>query len=264
MANPGVLRDWVEGLPGDGRYSFTRTDTRAVTDASPEAVEASLRRLKKRGRLVSPRRGFYVLVPPEYKSAGSPPATWFIDDLMRHLGRRYYVALLTAAALHGAGHQQPMGFQVMVDATERDIEIERVRIEFHVSSLVSEASTLPVQTETGTMIVASTETTAFDLVRFPSASGYWSNISTVLLELAGRLDPALLFAGARRVERSVAQRLGWLLGFLGKDDLADALARALEGERFVLTPLNTMRDSTTAPLDPRWRVLVNDEVEPDL
>ena len=46
--------------------------------------------------------------------------------------------------------------------------------------------------------------------------------------------------------------------------LADALAGALEGERLVPTPLNTRRDSTTAPLDPRWRVLVNDEVEPDL
>lgn len=264
MANPGVLHEWVEELPGEGRYSFTRTDAEAVSGASRGAIEATLRRLKRRGRIVTPRRGFCVLVPPEYRSAGCPPATWFLDDLMRHLGRRYYVALLTAAALHGAGHQQPMGFQVMVDEVERDIEIGRVRIEFHVSNLTSEAATTTLQTETGTMVVATAETTAFDLVRFPSASGYCSSIATVLLELAGRIDPALLSAGAKRVERSVAQRLGWMLGFLEKEDLADALARALEGERLVPTPLNTRRDSTTAPLDPRWHILVNDEVEPDL
>jgi len=264
MANPGALHDWVEMLPGDGRYAFTRRDAESVTDASSEAVEVTLRRLKKRGRIVSPRRGFYVLVPPEYRSAGCPPATWFLHDLMLHLGRRYYVALLTAAALHGAGHQQPMAFQVMVDAIERGIEIERVRIEFHVSNLVFKANTTRIQTETGTMVVASPETTAFDLVRFPSASGYWSNISTVLLELAGELDPALLSAGAERVERSVVQRLGWLLDFLEEQDLADALARVLDGERLVPTPLNTRRDSAIAPLDPRWRVLINDDVEPDL
>ena len=46
--------------------------------------------------------------------------------------------------------------------------------------------------------------------------------------------------------------------------LADALAKKLEGGRLLPTPLTSARDSTDAPLDPRWRVLVNDEVEPDL
>jgi len=31
-------------------------------------------------------------------------------------------------------------------------------------------------------------------VRFPSASGYWSNIATVLFELAERIDPQRLAA----------------------------------------------------------------------
>ena len=133
MANPGPLHDWIEALPSRGSYVFSRADAQSVSDASSQAVEATLRRLKKRGTIVSPRRGFYVLVPPEYRSAGSPPASWFIDDLMRHLGQRYYVALLSAAALHGAGHQQPMAFQVLSDTDQRDIELGRVRIEFHVT-----------------------------------------------------------------------------------------------------------------------------------
>ena len=67
----------------------------------------TLYRLERSGAIVSPRRRF-VVVPGGYCSAGGPPAIWFIEDLMRHLGRRYYVALLSAAALHGAGHQQPV------------------------------------------------------------------------------------------------------------------------------------------------------------
>ena len=59
-------------------------------------------------------------------------------------------------------------------------------------------------------------------------------------------------------------RLGWLLDLLGEHRLADALAAALEGERLVPTPLSTARDASDAPLDARWRILVNDEVEPDL
>jgi len=264
MANPGVLHDWIEALPGDGRYAFARADAQAVTDASPQAVEATLRRLKKRGRIVAPRRGFYVLVPPEYRSAGCPPATWFLDDLMRHLGHRYYVALLSAAAMHGAGHQQPMAVQVLADAVVRDIEVGRIRIEFHVSNLVDVAAVEKMQTETGDVFVSTPETTAFDVVRFPSASGHWSNIATVLSELAEKLDAVRLAAGAARVARSDAQRLGWLLDFIDEGGLADALAEVLEGKRLAPAPLTTRRDSSNAPLDPRWHVLVNDDVEPDL
>ncbi|MBW2261107.1 MAG: type IV toxin-antitoxin system AbiEi family antitoxin [Deltaproteobacteria bacterium] len=235
-----------------------------MSDASSAAVKMTLYRLKRSGAIISPRRDFFVVVPPEYRSAGSPPATWFIDELMRHLGRRYYVALLSAAALHGAGHQQPMAFQVIADTVERDIEIGRVRIEFHVSNLVEGAATQTMQTETGSMVVATPETTAFDLVRFPAACGYWSNVATVLSELAEVLDPDELAAGAQRVARSDAQRLGWLLDRVQEGDLAHALARKLEAKRLLPTALTSVREACNARLDPRWRVLVNDKVEPDL
>jgi predicted transcriptional regulator of viral defense system len=260
----GRLHDWIEALPEDGRYVFTRAETSTVTDASEAAIKMTLYRLKRSGAIVSPRRDFFVVVPREYRSAGCPPATWFINDLMRHLGRRYYVALLSAAALHGAGHQQPMAFQVIADAAERDIEVGRVRIEFHVSNRFEGAATQSMQTETGTMLVATPETTAFDLVRFPAAAGYWSNIATVVAELSEKLDPKALAAGAARASRSDVQRLGWLLDFVEESALADSVAKTLAGKRLLPTPLTAARDATDAPLDPRWRVLVNDDVEPDL
>jgi predicted transcriptional regulator of viral defense system len=264
MTSHSILHDWIEALPEEGRYVFTRADASAVTDASEAAIKMTLYRLKKGGGLVSPRRDFFVVVPREYRSAGCPPASWFIDDLARHLGRRYYVALLSAAALHGAGHQQPMALQVIAEAAERDIQVGRVRINFHVSHRFEGAATQPLQTETGTMEVSTPETTAFDLVRFPASSGYWSNIATVLGELAEKLDPEALALGASRVARSDVQRLGWLLDFVEQPKLADALAATVAKKRLLPTPLTTVREVGSAQLDPRWHVLVNDDVEPDL
>ena len=264
MASPGTLYEWIEALPEDGRYVFSRADAEGITNASNAAIKMTLYRLKKSGAIVSPRRDFFVLVPREYRSAGSLPASWFIDDLMRHRVRKYYVALLSAAALHGAGHQQPMAFQVITDAAERDIEVGRVRIEFHVSNLVEDAAIERVQTETGSMVVSTPETTALDLVRFPAACGHWNNVATVLAELAEKLDADKLVAGATRVARSDAQRLGWLLELVEENELADALEKALAGQRLLPTPLSSVHDCANAQLDPRWRVLVNDEVEPDL
>jgi len=173
------------------------------------------------------------------------------------------VALLSAAALHGAAHQQPMAFQIITDVAERDIELGRVRVEFHVSNRVEGAATERVQTETGSMVVSTPETTAFDLVRFPAVCGHWNNVATVLAELAERIEPNDLVAGAERVARSDVQRLGWLLDRVGENALADTIAKTLERERLQPTPLTSTRDSDDAPLDARWRILVNDEVEPD-
>lgn len=264
MASPGILHEWIEALPEEGRYVFSRADVDAVTNASAQAIKMTLYRLKKRGVIVAPRRDFFVVVPREYRAAGCPPASWFIDDLMRHMGRRYYVGLLTAAALHGAGHQQPMAFQLIVDSAERDIEVGRVRIDFHMSSVFDGGATRPTQTETGTMQVATPETTAFDLVRFPAAAGYWSNIATVLAELAEKIDLDALAEAAARMARTDVQRLGWLLDLIERPDLAGALAATVAGKRLLPTPLTGSRGTAGAPLDPRWHVLVNDDVEPDL
>jgi predicted transcriptional regulator of viral defense system len=122
---------FVDDLQAGGRYTFTRAEVEATDERSEIGVQAALRRLKKRGRVVSPRRGFYVVVPIEYRSAGCPPASWFIDDLMRFLEQRYYVGLLSSAAIHGAAHQQPMTFQVLTDRPTRLVQVARVRIEFH-------------------------------------------------------------------------------------------------------------------------------------
>ncbi|HAK94450.1 MAG TPA: hypothetical protein DCM87_05480, partial [Planctomycetes bacterium] len=112
VPRPEMAR-WVEKLQSEGRYTFARQEAQVKTGRGFVAAQSALRRLKRQGRIVSPKRGFYVVVPPEYRAAGSPPASWFIDDLMRHIGQPYYVGLLSAAAIHGAAHQQPMVFQVV-------------------------------------------------------------------------------------------------------------------------------------------------------
>ncbi len=71
--------------------------------------------------------------------------------------------------------------------------------------------TTGIQTETGTMRMATPETTAFDLVRYQAAAGYLSNIATVLVESAERIDALALANIAQLVKIPDVQRLGYLL-----------------------------------------------------
>lgn len=120
------MLDWVEQLLSTSRYTFATSRVESESKRSPVAVQTALRRLKEQGRIVSPRRGFYVVLPPEYRVTRSPPASWLIDDLMRHLGQPYYVGLLSAAAVHGPAHQQPLVFQVVPDRPTREMHAGKV------------------------------------------------------------------------------------------------------------------------------------------
>ncbi len=255
------MTDFVEALQARGRYTFTLVEAMNAEKRTDIALEAALRRLKQKGRIANPRRGFYVIVPVEYREAGCLPANWFIHDLMQFLGQPYYVGILSAAAIHGAAHQQPMLFQVVTDRTTRLAQAGRVRIGFHMSRHIEKVPTVDIQTETGSMRVSTPEVTAFDLVRFALSTGHMGNIITVLSELVEKIDSQALTSIADLYAVSDVQRLGYLLERLDETLLADPLAVWLQARRFRPILLAPGQPKGGAPSDPRWRVIPNETVE---
>ncbi len=123
--------------------------------------------------------------------------------------------------------------------------------------------TSALQTDTGTMQVATPAVAAFDLVRFAPAAGWWSNVATVLQELAERIDPAALVPLAEVFTIPDTQRLGWIFDRVGAPGLADRLAAWLEKRRVRTVLLASQRPKGRRGPDPRWRVIQNVVVEPD-
>lgn len=255
---------FLEALQASGRYTFSRTEALKALGISRVALKHALWRLVRAGRVAAPRRGFYVIVAPEYRAAGCPPADWFIDDLMAFLGRPYYVGLLTAAALHGAAHQAPQEFQVVTDRPLPMIERGRQRIRFVKKAHLKDTPTVRVNTQTGQMRVSTPAATAFDLVRYPEHCGFLSNVTTVLHDLAERLDGSDLVRVAElESEVAYAQRLGYLLELVGRTEPARPLADWVASKAPRIVPLDPTQAMTGAPRSLRWRLAVNDDVEPD-
>lgn len=263
IVQPQRLPDF---LLSHGRHTVTPVEARQLLGSSETASRRALARLADAGQLFAAGRGLYVVIPPEYRTWGTVPASHFVDDLMRVRERRYYVALLSAAELHGAAHQAPQVFQVLVDRPLAARHFERVRIRFLVGKHVAEHPDESVEvrnTPTGTMRVAGRELTAIDLVEYAPAAGGLDHVATVLAELEG-LDGAALAALAARRDRAVARRLGWLLERFGDDgvDLEPlrAVAQPGAGAATGLRP----RPAGRGARDPSWGVRVNVDVEPDL
>lgn len=256
------LLEFVDDLQSSGRYSFTREEAGAACGLSDVLLRQAAGRLQARGRLVMPRRGFYVIVPLEYRTAGAPPPAWYVDALMRFHGRPYYVGLLSAAALNGAAHQQAQQFQVMTDRAMRPVVVGRARLEFFFKKHTEATQVEAVKVETGSMRVSTPEATVFDLVRYPEAAGGFGHVVTVLAELAERIRGRRLLEVAKaESDLAAVQRGGLLLAAAGAGDKVNLLADWLWAQRPRTIVLRADRPVEGAERDARWRVLVNERVE---
>jgi predicted transcriptional regulator of viral defense system len=267
-----AFSSYLTNLLSAGRVVFSRDEARQALGVSDGALLDAAERQQRRQHLISPRRGFYVIVPPQYLAWGAPPPPWYIDDLMRHEGRPYYVGLLKAAELHGATHQAVMEFQVITDKRLPKIRAGRSTMAFYYRKDIGAVSEgiEDHKTDTGRMKVSTVELTTLDLLRYPHAAGGLDNIATILSDLGDRIDPRKLAALSASHERSVSQRLGHLLDRFGHSERAEALRAALsQGPALAWVELEPSQtaDPVFSPepkeRDERWHVVVRRPPERD-
>lgn len=254
---------FIDGLAAKGRYHFATAEAIAAVGASPVSVRAAIRRLREKGHLAMPHRGFHVIVPPEYRSIGCLPAEQFVPQLMEHLGLVYYVGLLSAASLHGAAHQAPMVFQTITAENRPKIRCGRVHVEFVARGNVAEIPVVKMNTLRGTLRASTPEATAFDLAGYPGHAGGLSNVVTVLAELAEKMEAAKLLSESRHSPLPWAQRLGYLLERAGAANLTAPLAEHVAVRAKEYVPLRPRKSVARASRDGRWQVVVNEAIEAD-
>lgn len=256
-------RSYITRLAASGRYSFTSAQAQEAMGGTAAAAKLTLNRLAKQGMIASPARGFYVIVPPEYQSLGCLPADQFIPDLMARQGLSYYVGLLSAAQYHGAGHHRPQVFQVMVAKNRRPISCGAVRVSFIARHGVDDVATVPINTARGTIRVSTPESTALDLVGYPDHAGGLDQVATILSELAEQIDARKLADAAQFAPVPWAQRLGYLLDFVGAHGKTKPLAAYVKDHAREATRLLPAASIINASRHKVWKIFENAMVEPD-
>lgn len=263
LAHP-TARQYLDRLATSGRYHFTSREARSSLGVSAAAAKLALNRLARQKLIASPARGFYVIVPPEYRSLGCLPGEQFIPALMNCLDLPYYVGLLSAAQYHGAAHQRPQELQVFLGRKRRPIVCGKVRVAFLVRKRVRD---VPVQTFTtprGAVLVSTPEATALDLVGYQDRAGGLDLVATVLAELAERISPDKLPAAAGTAPIAWAQRLGYLLERAGAGDKTAALKTYVRAHAHESTPLLTKAPHKDASRRADWKLYVNADVEAEV
>lgn len=78
-----ALSSYIDGLLSEGRSVFSAAQAEDELGITHRSFLDASERPQRSGKLMRPRQGLYVLVPPQYASWSAPPPTWFIDTLVR-------------------------------------------------------------------------------------------------------------------------------------------------------------------------------------
>lgn len=272
LAKKGKLSNYMTHLLSRGQVVFADKQAQEYLQISKGALLDAAERQQCRKHLFAPRRGFYVIVPPQFLSWGAPPPSWYIDAMMQHEKTPYYVGLLKAAELHGATHQAVMEFQVVTEKRLPRIKAGRSAIAFYYRKdmrLIT-GGLEDHKTDTGLMKISCLELTLLDLLRYPRAAAGLNHIATVLADLGKWINEDKLALLSTSFERAVIQRLGYVLCMLGHEDKTFGLYERVTHQTSLpwveLEPA-LAADPDFAPevitRDKKWHMVVRRIPEPD-
>lgn len=190
---------------------------------------------------------------------------------MNHWGLPYYVCLLSSALYHGASHQKPQIFQVMVNQQLKPITFGKVKIEFIYKKSLENLPTKKIAVKTGYLIVATPELTAMDLFLYPHHAGGLNHIATILNELIEAIDPEKLIMLLEHSEKTFwMQRLGYILERIDtmepekQSNIVQVLSQYIAKKSVPLVALASELPTKGKPRDHRWMIIENTNIESDL
>jgi predicted transcriptional regulator of viral defense system len=261
------IEDYIAEVQSNGKLYFTLNDLRKNYNINYEtAIKFSLNKLFKKGKIVSVYKGFYAIIPPEYRRRKIIPPELFIDALFAYLKRPYYVGLLSAAALHGASHQQAMEYYVFIDKPAiRPTNVEGLKINYVVKNVIPQFGIEKRKTEAGYIDISVAELTAIDLIAYQNRVGGLNRVATVLYELSESISPSKLSSILNAdISLSVLQRLGYIFELvLHKNELAGVIKSYLSDKKIFRVPLKPDYNKQGFNANNDWKVIQNSKIETD-
>ncbi len=254
----GAAATFIDEKLARGIWAFSLDELTAATGLSAIGARNQLLRLGSRITRVTPRQPYFLIVTPDQRAFGAPPVDRWLDDYFKWLGRPYYVALLSAAAVYGSSHQAVQVTQVMTDMPMRPIELGRIRIHFSMKSGIERTNTRQLPMAYAPLKVSTTESTIFDLIRYAPRIGGIERAAETIAPMLSQVTAGNLMQVLKvEAEITAAQRLGFVLESLGAAKLAKRVRKWMPETLKVIPLAAHAPRCATDPMSETWRVLVN-------
>ena len=202
---------------------------------------------------------------------------FYIETLMQHLKREYYVALLSAVEVYLSPKEALQANEITVITSLpplRDSFRGQSKIRYLVKKDIKnlreigvKRKTLPFSIEERTLRVASLELTAVDLLLYEKEIGGIQKAVEVIQRIKKHLSwqelpKEVIFS----TPVSIFQRLGYILSFIKEEELAEGLKERVlsTGKKIRRTLLKTdVPEKGGEPFCPIWKIVVNIPLQND-
>ncbi|GMU87670.1 MAG: hypothetical protein AMXMBFR48_29110 [Ignavibacteriales bacterium] len=266
--NYKYLENYLDELQSSGKISFSWVELKQhFSGRSDNSLKLALHRQVKKGKLVAFYKGFYLIIPPEYRKRKILPLELFVDRLFRFLDREYYVGLLSAAAYYGASHHAIMeSFAFIQKPPMRRSEAEGLRVNYLVKSVFPESGIIKRKSDAGYFNISSPELTAIDLVAYYKQAGGMNRVAEVLFELGEEMDAARMQKTLNdSFSLAVLQRLGYLFDEVtGRGELAGAVYEFLADKNVFQVKLVSDISGSHSKVNQKWKIIENYSIELEL
>ena len=281
-----TIRKWIQSLEEKGIYSFSMQELKEVfAHLKEKTILNTLGTLKKQGKLLPLWNGIYSIVRfvdignaidnKAIREEGKP--YFYIETLMQHLKREYYVALLSAVEVYLSPKEALQANEITVITSLpplRDSFRGQGKIRYFVKKDIKnlreigvKRKTLPFSIKERTLRVASLELTAVDLLLYEKEIGGIQKAVEVIQRIKKHLSwqelpKEVIFS----TPVSIFQRLGYVLSFIKEEELAERLKERVlsTGKKFRRTLLKTdVPEKGGEPFCPIWKIVVNISLQND-
>jgi hypothetical protein len=224
------------------------------------AAQRQLERLAPRATRLPGRPSAFLIVPPEHRLRGAPPVAAWLDEYFRAQNQRYYVGLLSAAALYGSSSQAVQVTQVLLRRPRRPIAVGKIHLDFYVKSKLEITPLGEIPGLPAPLAVSSPEATTLDLIAFSHRLGGIERVLEVIQGLKGAMTGTGMRSALRAgVPVTVMQRTGYVFEVLRFDSLADIVRRVLP-KHFPPALLQTHGQRAGGPAREPWAIVDNTQL----
>ncbi|MCC5918873.1 MAG: type IV toxin-antitoxin system AbiEi family antitoxin [Cryomorphaceae bacterium] len=259
--------DFVENCLTYEQYAFTWDELKATIPKTDIALRHELMRLAEKKEILTLRQGFYLILPPRYKAFGKLPLELYVEKLFKFLDKPYYVAFFSAAAFHGASHQQVQQSYLMTKVPNlRNIKKGNIYLNISTSSNWPVKNIQQKKSDAGLFNISSPALTAIDLIHYQSKMGGLNRVLAILEELAESITPGDIKDLLQWYPHiSSIQRLGFLFEELQTDKILLAPFQVyLSEKKFFPVLLSPDKDKKPGKANNLWKIDKNIELESDL
>jgi len=262
-----TVQEYTRQLLSLEEYSFTLDEVLENSSKSATAVRRELNRLSEKKMILNLRKGFYLIIPPRYSNTEKLPVQLYAEKLFKYLNRNYYLALYSAAKIHGASHQQSQRDYFIIQAPKlNSIKKKNFDIQFHTTGNWPKKNIENKKSDAGIYKVASPALTFIDLIHYHTKIGGLNRALASLEELSEELveqDLQLLLHWYEN--KSSLQRMGYMLEILlGSNSFSDMVFQKLKQDNFYPILLSPKKNEKPGSADNRWKIDVNLRLESDL